>query len=126
MQARIAKNPILKGVNPDIAFKYLKKKKAASLSGVDKARTWVSSGYNKWNTYTASSSGTFGLRGLFSHSYKHCLCRKQSSLCLHRKAMCFSDSQWRTLQGTVDSVNVHSPTTHRQSENNQEKSCTRC
>jgi hypothetical protein len=24
MQARIAKNPILKGVNPDIAFKYLK------------------------------------------------------------------------------------------------------
>jgi hypothetical protein len=37
----------LKGVNPDVAMKYLTKKKAAYLSGVEKESTWVHSNYNE-------------------------------------------------------------------------------
>lgn len=66
VQARLSRNRISKGVNPDVAVRYLTKKKAANLSGIDKARTWVASDYQELPTYSASSSGTLGSGRLFT------------------------------------------------------------
>jgi hypothetical protein len=60
VQARVSRNRVLKGVDPDVAMKYVLKKKASDLSGVEKAGSWVHSNLNEVNTYAARSSGTSG------------------------------------------------------------------